>query len=298
MKIFKLVYAFIKVFFQLQKESISVRFIEINEHLNKNENDRVVPKKIWMFWDGDNLPHIVKICLESIYKHCGDYEINLLNSVNVKNYIDLPELSQDVLIAQKADLIRLELLAAYGGIWIDASIFLNENFDWIFEKFKKQDAFLFFSDECTVNLEKPITENWFIVAPENSEFICAWRDEFKKCITSSDPKKFYNNILYEKELIQNLTHTEYLLCYISAIVCLHKQPYNILYASSADVGHYYNYKLKWDGYALAISLLIRNKEKISKPYLLKITSEMRRPLNFFLRYNIFNRKSLIMSDHE
>ncbi|MBF7685628.1 hypothetical protein I2F17_07340 [Acinetobacter sp. B10A] len=294
-KLFNFILAIYKVFFLLKKEEILIKYIEINNEHKYQNNKKTIPRVIWMFWDGEDIPEIVRLCFASVQKYCDNYEINILNFNTVTQYIDLPTFNNDILMAQRADLVRLELLAKYGGIWIDASIFLTRDLEWIFEKFNDQDAFVFFSDECTTNFNKPITENWFIAAPVKSEFIVAWRDEFKACILSQEPKKYYEEVIKDKSIIQNLTHTEYLLCYISAILCLERKKYNILYASSAQVGHYYNYKFNWNGYALALCLLVRNQNKISKPFLLKITSEMRRPIGVFLKYNFKNRKSLILS---
>ena len=56
-------------------------------------------------------------------------------------------------MAHIADFIRLSLLEKYGGIWVDASIFLTEDFNWFLKRLKDEDVFLFFSDECTLDLK-------------------------------------------------------------------------------------------------------------------------------------------------
>ncbi|WP_151676196.1 MULTISPECIES: capsular polysaccharide synthesis protein [Acinetobacter] len=303
-----MIFKFIKTFFIIlqvllkrQYNKIPVNFIEINKDLNVEKVELTVPKIIWMYWDTDNIPNIVKLCIKSVKTHCFDYEVNILNSSNINQYIDLPLLNEDVLPAQKADLIRLELLTNYGGVWMDASIFLTENLDWILSKLTSHDAFLFYSDECTLDIKNPISENWLIVAPLQSRFIKDWRDEFRKCITSKNPKKYYSNIMFNVEIVQNLSRPEYLLCYISAIVCLRSRKYNILYASSGSVGHYYNYNYNWNGYAIATCLLFKNYKFVFTPKLIKFTSDTRKPVDFFLKYRIFNSKSVLLKnfkDHD
>lgn len=294
LKILKLFRDVGTIFFGKNDEFLNVKFIEINSNLYEGGLNKTIPKKIWLYWDTINIPYSVNLCIDSIKKHCHDYEINLLNADTVVNYISLPDLSKEVLPAQKADLIRLELLAKYGGIWMDASIFLTQNLNWIFNKIENHDAFLFYSDECTLNIKKPISENWFIVAEKSNNFIKSWRDEFKKCITSDEPKRFYENIVSDKNLVQNLTSPEYLLCYLSAIVCLNKNKYKILYASSGSVGHFYNYKYNWSGYAVAIHLLLKDRNDIYIPPLIKFSSNSRKPIEKLIKLSIYNSKSILL----
>ncbi|WP_440506968.1 capsular polysaccharide synthesis protein, partial [Serratia nevei] len=148
-------------------------------------------------------------------------------------------------------IIRLLLLKKYGGVWMDASIFLTEGLEWITSRMQNHEAFLFYSNECTSNIDKPISENWFIVCPRESNFIQAWLREFEGCATSDDPKNYYANLERRDELLQRLTRPDYLLCYISAIVVLDRNHFNILYASSESTGHYFNYKHNWDGIYVA-----------------------------------------------
>ncbi|MCL9676796.1 capsular polysaccharide synthesis protein [Acinetobacter sp. ACZLY 512] len=271
----------------------AINFIEINRDIRKLDSIEEIPKIIWLYWEDENIPTLVKICMKSIIKHCKGFEVILLNNVTVNQYIDLPQLSQKILLAQKADLIRLELLSKYGGIWMDATVFLTRNIDWILKKIEYHDAFMFYSDECTSNIKNPISENWFIISRRNSRFINAWRDEFKKCITSENPVKYYDNVKNNKEMIQNLTVPDYLLCYISAIVCLNREKYNILYVSSGVTGHYYNYKHFWNGYGIAFNILLKDKDDIYIPPLLKFTSNSRKLIEFLLKYKVYKKKSIL-----
>jgi hypothetical protein len=78
----------------------------------------------------------------------------------------------------------------------------------------------FFSDQCTIDIQSPIPENWFIIAPIKSVFITDWLDEFEKCIFSNVPTSYYNDLKNDPAFIQGLTRPDYLLCYISAMVVL------------------------------------------------------------------------------
>jgi len=291
-KIFSIVNSIVKNLFTQDKESILVRWYDMQNTIPNNSIVEI-PKIIWIYWDSDKIPEIVKICIDSVEKHCTNYKINILTLSTLDNYIKLPHISSDVEPANIADLIRLMLLEEYGGIWMDASIFLTENLDWIVDRMEKQDAFLFYSDECTVDAKHPISENWLIVAPKKSLFIKDWLEEYKKCILSSNPKGYYSSLKNNKEVLQNLNNPEYLLCYISAIITLQKGKYNILYASSGTTGHYYNYKYLWNAYAISTLLLLRDRNSIAVPKLVKITGSVRPAISRFIKYKFYSKKSLL-----
>ena len=94
-------------------------------------------KIIWLFWfqGKNNAPDLVKSCIKSVKKHMSDYKIIILDKDNMKEYIDFPSFVYDRLekkfFGQKSmaffsDLLRLTLLKTYGGIWMDATLFLSD----------------------------------------------------------------------------------------------------------------------------------------------------------------------------
>lgn len=99
-----------------------------------NEDIKEIPKIIWVFWwDGFNTaPVLVKACVASIQKAAGnDVDVVLLDRNNYSNYVQLPE---DIIRkhdrgiighAHYSDIVRLSLLAEYGGFWMDATIFCS-----------------------------------------------------------------------------------------------------------------------------------------------------------------------------
>ena len=87
--------------------------------------------KIWMcWWQGiDNAPEIVKACVSSVQRHSAGREVIIISSDNVNNYVSFPEWLMDKVDAgiisrtNLSDLLRLSLLAQYGGIWLDATFY-------------------------------------------------------------------------------------------------------------------------------------------------------------------------------
>lgn len=86
---------------------------------------------IWQYWAQgfDNLPHVVNECLASIKQYASEYQIIRLKDDNIQDYLEIPEfvLKKKSLYGYThfSDLLRLMLLNEYGGIWIDATVFLT-----------------------------------------------------------------------------------------------------------------------------------------------------------------------------
>lgn len=134
-------------------------------------NKKFFEKTIWIFWyqGWNNAPQIIKHCKDSwIYKN-PDWEVKLLDKDSISSFIEIEGfkcLFKNLSIAHMSDLLRLELLEKYGGVWVDASLFcilpLNS---WIFNVLKT-DIFLFKSDTRLT-----IIANWFIAAKKNHKTI-------------------------------------------------------------------------------------------------------------------------------
>lgn len=86
---------------------------------------------IWQYWAQgyDNVPPVVRQCLDSVEQRAGDYTIVRLTDNNLSEYLDLPDFVQEkrgsYSRAHFSDLLRLMLLKVYGGIWMDATILLS-----------------------------------------------------------------------------------------------------------------------------------------------------------------------------
>ena len=145
---------------------------------NKEGMNETIPKKIWTFWEGEQ-NDFVNRCIDSWKKHNPDCEVIVLNKTNIQEY--LPKLKIDKLkhvddIRHFSDVIRVFILAKYGGIWSDASIICYGSYDWIFElQEEKKVEFIgyWINDD---NKESPIIENWFFACIPNSTLVNDWKD--------------------------------------------------------------------------------------------------------------------------
>ncbi len=86
---------------------------------------------VWVCWmqGYDNAPIIVKKCIDSI-KNSTNHLVNIITKDNIDSFIHLPDYimekynKQIITNAQFSDILRMCLLSQYGGIWIDATIFV------------------------------------------------------------------------------------------------------------------------------------------------------------------------------
>lgn len=107
----------------------------INEYKNKNIKVKDGKKIIWcLWWQGiENAPLLVQKCIKSIEKNKGDYEFVLLTKDNYDKYANIPHLilkqldNKIISITHFSDILRSRLLSTHGGIWVDATMYFNEN---------------------------------------------------------------------------------------------------------------------------------------------------------------------------
>lgn len=126
-------------------------------------------KIIWAYWDGP-VNKIGKQSQQSWKKYLPDWKVIVLNKTTVCGYnLKLPSNYEELNIALKADIIRLNLLYNYGGVWLDYTILLKQNFSWLIDFVDSQlpgnyyQPYIQFSGYGNL---KSIPANWFIVCPE------------------------------------------------------------------------------------------------------------------------------------
>ena len=106
------------------------------EPVNKDiaENGRI---PVWVcWWQGlDSAPDIVKRCVESIYRYVPQDSAQI-HFITFDNYMEYAGFSQIVVdrynagrisLTHLADILRVQLLNMYGGLWVDATYFISDN---------------------------------------------------------------------------------------------------------------------------------------------------------------------------
>lgn len=93
---------------------------------------------IWVYWDQgiDAAPEMVRLCYQQLQEtvsryHSNAYELVALSAENLKDFVCLPDFIEKKYAHGKitrthySDLLRLELLVQYGGIWIDSTVLVT-----------------------------------------------------------------------------------------------------------------------------------------------------------------------------
>ena len=136
--------------------------------LNHNQN-----KTIWIFWwqGMGSAPNIVKVCHKSIYSHLSDWKIVLLTEQNYLDYISIPDFIMKkkdkgiISLAHFADILRLELLIKYGGLWIDSTVFCTSGN--MPQSIIQSDLFVFQTQKPGADGKPTLMSNWLIYAKAN-----------------------------------------------------------------------------------------------------------------------------------
>tara|TARA_A100000164_G_C21923591_1_gene781908 strand:+ start:1111 stop:1986 length:876 start_codon:yes stop_codon:yes gene_type:complete len=140
-----------------------------------------IPKIIWIYWDkGENAaPKIINICINSWKVYNPKWEVRVLDSDSIKSYCDLNYLPKNLRIQLFTDMLRLDLLNKYGGVWVDSTCLCNISLDTWLDDVLTENFFVF---------SKPgpdrLISNWFIASEPNGIFVKIWLDSAKKYWTS------------------------------------------------------------------------------------------------------------------
>lgn len=93
--------------------------------------------KVWICWfQGEgSAPDLVKACIKSMREQFPNREIVILTDINFSDYVQLPSYILEkyrkgwISRAHFSDILRVELLCRYGGLWVDATV-LNTGGDF------------------------------------------------------------------------------------------------------------------------------------------------------------------------
>lgn len=159
----------------------------------KENNDNSIAeneKIIWQYWHQDkkNAPEIIKKCLSSIKKHYPDYKVNVLSFDDIKDFIELPQKAYWLLenkkipIALFSDILRLNLLSKYGGMWIDATMYATGKLP---EEILEADFFMFQKNPKTDSMQNN-NSCYFIKAKKNNIFLEAIKSSIENYWNEND----------------------------------------------------------------------------------------------------------------
>jgi hypothetical protein len=104
----------------------------------------------------DNAPPVVQACRRQLLKSASR-EVVCLDAGTLPKYAELPPdiASMEMSMAHRSDLVRLELLARYGGTWLDATCLVRSDFDERLEEVSASGFFAFAKRKATLS-------NWLL----------------------------------------------------------------------------------------------------------------------------------------
>uniref|UniRef100_A0A6C0BV10 Uncharacterized protein n=1 Tax=viral metagenome TaxID=1070528 RepID=A0A6C0BV10_9ZZZZ len=250
-----------------------------------------IPKTIWIYWDNyNNLPNSIDNIIKYNKKTIKTWKIIYLSDENINEYIpqdEFPKNINNIIVQAKSDWFRLYLLNKYGGLWLDASIIVNNE-----EKLNElvKESFLNNSDLTSYYLNSRIVndqhfthiETSFLLSPLNSYFVERWKKEFEYAIEIGF--KNYKNLLlsqgYNLEKIFNGGDDD---VYLMIHACAYKvgseyifNPNVLLYKAEDEI-YYLQETCGWENKCISDKL---NKDSSVKSIpLIKLVNKNRENLN-------------------
>lgn len=241
-----------------------------------------IPKTIWTYWDDANPPELVTRCISKWRELHPGWRVEVLNRDAVKAYVpevDIFSLKFADTAPRRSDFVRLHMLAKYGGVWTDASIFPTKSVDWVREV-GPYDYVGYYRKGVTTRPEYPVIESWFFACPPGSNFVSKLRDEMMSMNRLAKESDYKKDVEARGIDIQNIPQPDYLNVYLSAQAVLQKQmtPDEIrqkIYVKPSEDGPFKHAVTNdWDPAAAIRSLC--NTDKESLPEMIKIYGNERR----------------------
>ncbi|WP_349031871.1 capsular polysaccharide synthesis protein [Acinetobacter sp. 3657] len=303
MKIFKKIFYLLKFYTMYSNEKREMNDAIDNYAdiivLNPINPNVVIPKKIWMYWEGD-LPIIVEKCVEQLRSLHPSYEVFFLKPQDLIEFctIDFESiLYKKATPQQRSDLIRFNLLFLHGGIWLDASTIVYENLDWIQELIRKErtNCFAYYRKNNTTNMSYPVIETWLLASTQGNMFFKYWLEELWNAIELT-PKGYIQNIADTQDnshdLFQNIGRLEYLAVYVVCQKVMREYIPSMTLINCDKNAFFYQVKNRWVKERTLIDFAINYPPK-QHPKLLKLAAKERKILNKFYAKNFYFKDSFL-----
>lgn len=258
-----------------------------------------IPKIVWIYWHQDQMPASVSMCLANTKRLNPGYDIRLLGPDTVGRYVpEIPQQLDHVNVEKRADWIRLYLMQAYGGIWLDSTIFLTEPLDWIqaTQALHRSEAVGFYIQSPTYRKEHPVIENWFLSSVPGSRFMREWFEVFHEKVILGGTTDYLQGLkrrgVYET-ILQGITSPEYLTMHIAGQEVIQEMgPHRLSLARAEDSAFFYHERAGWNVKRLHRELLFKPMGA-RVPLLVKLRGADRRYLDRYLTAGIYLRDSVL-----
>lgn len=167
------------------KQKLERKYRKRLEEFDRNwtERKRTSSNKVWICWfQGiENAPILVQRCYQSVKENLSDREVILITEKNMSEYVRFPDYITDkwkkgqITHTHMTDLLRLELLIRYGGIWLDSTVFCSGR-DIPSYMLDPNSLFFFQCLKPGRDGHSSYISSWFISAKSNDKVLMATRD--------------------------------------------------------------------------------------------------------------------------
>ena len=161
-----------------------------------------IPKTIWIFWyQGiSNAPFVVRGCIDSWVKENPGWEVVVLDKDNLAEYVVLAlpnEKLADISLTKQSNLVRLQLLSQYGGVWADSTtLCMRPLDDWI-DDCSTSGFFAF----CNPGRDR-IISSWFMACEKECPIVLKWRERYVSFFMKNN---FNINGRFKQRIIKGLS---------------------------------------------------------------------------------------------
>lgn len=162
----------------------------------KNLDLKQGKKIIWICWyqGQEKMPEVVKTCYQSVIKNSKDYQVKLIDeqwiiSSNLisKNMIDKWK-NKEIGDALFSDIVRHTVLSIEGGIWLDATCYLNKPLS---------DELLNYAHYSAKNLKKfPMWFQYIYTEEWTSYFLESKKNSYTESFLRDALLEYWNNHKY------------------------------------------------------------------------------------------------------
>lgn len=127
--------------------------------------------RVFIFWGQgfDQAPSLVRKCLLRAQKLIPDSRLVVLDDTNLLEWIDLPPVivaARGASYAAYSDYIRFALLARYGGIWMDATCYCNEDPTEKYQQLISGEGFFAFDKK-----QHGVISSWFLASDKGNYIV-------------------------------------------------------------------------------------------------------------------------------
>lgn len=231
---------------------------QIQTERSTNQPGRIAEKRVWICWlqGMENAPKIVQDCYESVCYWMKGWDITVITADNMNQYVAFPDYiikkwkAGIISNTHLSDLLRLELLIRYGGLWLDSTTYMtgtlpsyivNSNFfvyrnGWMDMEMINMGSWLMYSkytnNDLLIKTQKLVYKYWNKYSYMKNYFILHM---FFRMVTDANPEE-WNQVPYINQLDCHLLMNELSKPYdemrvrvneIKKIISVHKLTYKL-----------------------------------------------------------------------